>query len=239
MPGLRREEVAQLAAISVDHYTRLEQGRISASASVLMALARVLLLDDDQRSYLSELAGKDAAQPRRRTRQMVRPSLRRLLDDLNCTPAFVLGRRMDILAWNPLAASLVTDFAQIPEKDRNYIRIVFTDPAMRSLYAEWESVARTCVALLRREAASYPNDPQLITLVGELSVQDRDFGQWWAAHHVGGQRIGKKNLEHPMVGNLCLDWDTLTCASDPDQQLVTWSADPGTPDHDRLSILAS
>ena len=239
VPGLRREEVAQLAAISVDYYTRLEQGRIAASAPVLIALARVLQLDDDQCSYLSELAGKDTTRPRRRARQTVQPSLRRLLDDLNCTPAFVLGRRMDILAWNSLASSLVTDFAQIPEKDRNYIRLVFTDPAMRSLYAEWETVAHTCVALLRREAASYPDDPTLAALVGELSLQDDNFRQWWAAHHVGGQRIGKKNLRHPVVGALSLDWDTLTCASDPGQQLVTWTAEPGTPDHDRLSILAS
>lgn len=239
VPGLRREEVAQLAAISTDYYTRLEQGRISASVSVLGALARVLRLDDDQRSYLSELAGKDAARPRRRTRQKVQPSLRRLLDDLRFTAALVLGRRMDILAWNPLAAALVTDFAQIPEKQRNYIRLVFTDPAMRTLYADWDVVAHTCVALLRREAAQYPDDPQLATLVGELSVQDTRFRQWWAAHHVAGQRIGTKNLHHPVVGDLTLDWDTLTCATDPDQQLILWTAEPGSSSHEGLRILAS
>jgi hypothetical protein len=135
----------------------------------------VLQLDDDQRSYLSELAGKDTARPRRRARQTVQPSLHRLLEDLRLTPALVLGRRMDILAWNPLAASLVTDFSQIPVKKRNYIRLVFTDPAMRSLYADWETVAHTCVALLRREAAQYPDDLQLTALVGELSVQDTQF----------------------------------------------------------------
>lgn len=215
VPGLRREEVAQLVAISNDYYTRLEQGRIAASAPVLSALARVLQLDDDQRSYLSELAGKDAARPRRRARQTVQPTLRRLLDNLDCTPAFVMGRRMDILAWNPLAAALVTDFGQIPAKKRNYIRLVFTDPAMRSLYADWETIAHAYVALLRREAAKYPDDPQLTGLVGELSVQDSQFRQWWAAHHVAGRRVGAKHLQHPIVGDLSLDWEALTCAADP------------------------
>lgn len=109
VPGLRREEVAQLAAISTDYYMRLEQGRVSPSASVLSALARALQLDDDQRSYFSELVGKEAHRPRRRPRQTVQPSLQRLLDDLRYTPALVLGRRMDILAWNPLAAALSRD----------------------------------------------------------------------------------------------------------------------------------
>ncbi|KOV83282.1 helix-turn-helix domain-containing protein [Nocardia sp. NRRL S-836] len=239
VPGLRREEVAQLAAISTDYYTRLEQGRVPASASVLDALARALRLDDDQRDYLAELAGKDIARPRRRARQTVQPSLRRLLDELRGLPAIVLGRRMDILAWNPLAAALITDFTQIPDKQRNYLRLVFTDPAMRGLYADWEAVAHTCVALLRREAATYPDDPQLIALVGELSVQDPQFRQWWAAHHVVGRRIGTKTLHHPVVGDLTLDWDTLTCTTDPEQQLITWTAEPGTPADDKLRILAS
>ncbi|WP_019854323.1 helix-turn-helix domain-containing protein [Actinopolyspora mortivallis] len=239
VPGLRREEVAQLAAISTDYYTRLEQGRIAASAPVLDALARVLHLDDAQREYLSELAGKDATRPRRRARQAVRPSLRRVLDDLRFTPAFVLGRRMDVLAWNPLAAALVTDFAQLPPKHRNYVRLLFTEPHMRTLYAAWESVAHTSVALLRREAAHYPDDQALTELVGELSMRDTDFRRWWAEHHVANQRIGTKTLNHPVVGDLTLDWDTLTCTSDPDQHLVTWTAEPGTPTYDRLRILAS
>ncbi|GAB3556561.1 transcriptional regulator with XRE-family HTH domain [Actinopolyspora lacussalsi] len=239
VPGLRREEVAQLAAISTDYYTRLEQGRIPASASVLGSLASVLRLDDDQRDYLSELAGKEAARPRRRTRQRVRPSLRRVLDDLRFTPAFVLGRSMDILAWNPLAAALVTDFGQLPANHRNYVRLLFTDSAMRRLYADWETVAHTSVALLRREAARYPDDARLVELVGELSVRDTEFRRWWAAHHVASQRIGTKTLHHPVVGDLDLDWDTLTCATDPDQQLVTWTAESESPTHERLRILAS
>ncbi|MGW8688551.1 helix-turn-helix transcriptional regulator [Streptomyces sp. NPDC055817] len=237
--GLRREEVAQLASISTDYYTRLEQGRIQASAPVLGTLARVLHLDDDQRDYLFGLAGKSPGRSRHRTRQKVQPQLQRLLDDLNATPAIVMGRRMDVLAWNSLAAALVTDFGRIPEKQRNYVRIIFTDPAMRALYADWETVARTSVAQLRMEAAKYPDDPRLTALVGELSVRDPHFRQWRAAHHVVMLRVGTKVLHHPVAGDLTLDWDTLTASTDPDQQLVLWTAEVGTPSHDGLRILAS
>ncbi|MFD6337010.1 helix-turn-helix domain-containing protein [Streptomyces sp. NPDC060131] len=239
VPGLRREEVAQLAAISTDFYTRLEQGRIQASAPVLAALARVLHLDDDQRDYLFGLAGKDQKRPRRRALQKVQPQLQRLLDDLTATPAIVLGRRMDVLAWNALATALVTDFGRIPERHRNYVRLVFTDPAMRTLYSDWETVARTCAAQLRMEAATYPDDPRLTELVGELSVQDPRFREWWAAHHVATLSVGTKKLHHPVAGDLTLDWDTLTASTDPDQQLVIWTAEAGSPSHDGLRILAS
>ncbi len=237
--GLRREEVAQLAAISPDYYTRLEQGRIHASAPVLEALAQALHLDDDQRGYLFGLAGKEIARPRRRARQKVQPQLRRLLDDLTATPAVVMGRRMDVIAWNSLAAALITDFGQVPEKHRNYVRILFTDPAMRTLYADWKTVARTCVAQLRMEAAKYPDDPRLSALVGELSVQDADFRTWWASHQVATLSVGTKVLHHPLAGELALDWDTLTASTDPDQQLIIWTAEVGTATHDGLRILAS
>ena len=239
VPGLRREEVAQLAAISTDYYTRLEQGRIQASAPVLGAITRVLHLNDDQCDYLFGLAGRNISRPRRRSGQKVQPQLRRLLDDLTATPAVVMGRRMDVLAWNSLAAALVTDFGQIPEKHRNYIRLIFTDPAVRALYSDWETVARTCVAQLRMEAAKYPDDPRLTALVGELSVQDPHFRRWWAAHHVATLSVGTKVFHHPVAGDLTLDWDTLTASTDPDQQLVIWTAEPGTPSHDALRILAS
>ncbi|WP_030703201.1 MULTISPECIES: helix-turn-helix domain-containing protein [unclassified Streptomyces] len=237
--GLRREEVAQLAAISTDYYTRLEQGRLPASAPVLEAVAQALDLDDDQRRYLFELAGKQTAKPRRRTRQKVQPQLRRVLDDLTATPAVVMGRRMDVLAWNALAAAMVTDFEAVPEKHRNYVRILFTDPAMRTLYADWKSVGRTAVAQLRMEAATYTDDPRLTALVGELCVRDEDFRTWWAAHHVATLSVGTKTLNHPVVGELSLDWDTLTASTDPDQQLVVWTAEVGSPTHDGLRVLAS
>ncbi|WSQ14799.1 helix-turn-helix transcriptional regulator [Streptomyces sp. NBC_01231] len=175
--GLRREEVALLAAISTDYYTRLEQGRIQPSALVLAALAHVLHLDDHQRDHLFELAGRQGRRRRRPAAQKTQPQLRRLLDDLTASPGVVIGRRMDILAWNPLAAALLTDFAQVPEDKRNCARILFTDPSMRTLYADWRAVARDCVSHLHTWAAKCPDDPRLTSLVGELSMQDKDFGQ--------------------------------------------------------------
>lgn len=237
--GLRREEVAQLSSISTDYYTRIEQGRIQVSAPVLGTLAEVLKLDDDQCRYLTSLAGKPSTRLPRQTVQKVKPQLQRLLDDLLATPAIVMGRRMDVLAWNRLAAAMITNFGQVPAKDRNYVRILFTDPAMRTLYKDWESVARTAVAQLRMEAAKYPDDPRLTGLVGELSVQDARFARWWAAHNVAGLSTGTKTLVHPTAGELVLDWDTLAEAGDADQQLVVWTADPQSPTREALLTLAS
>lgn len=237
--GLRREEVALLTAISTDYYTRLEQGRLQPSTPVLSTLVRVLHLSDDQRDYLFELAGKQTARPRRRAAQKVRPQLRRLMDDLSTTPAMVLGRRMDILAWNPLASALVTDFSRIPEKQRNYIRLLFTDATLKELYADWETVARTAVAQLRMQAAKYPGDPHLSSLVGELSVRDADFRQWWGGHLVSSVSVGTKKFHHPIAGELLLDWDTLACSTDVEQELVVWTAEPGTPSYEGLRFLSS
>ncbi|MEU6375130.1 helix-turn-helix transcriptional regulator [Streptomyces sp. NPDC046909] len=237
--GLRREEVAQLASISTDYYTRLEQGRLQASAPVLETLARVLHLDDDERGYLFQLAGKTTVRVRRRGRQQVQPQLQRVLDDLTATPAIVQGRRGDILAWNALASALVIDFSRIPEKHRNYPRIQFTEPSMRDLYADWETSAQISVAQLRMEAAKYPDDPRLIELVGELSTRDKEFARWWGDHKVAARTVGTKTLNHPVVGELVLDWDTLTANTDPDQHLTVWTAAPGSPTHERLRILAS
>ncbi|WP_019546550.1 helix-turn-helix domain-containing protein [Streptomyces sulphureus] len=237
--GLRREEVARLASISTDYYTRIEQGRIRVSAPVLGTLADVLQLDEDQRRYLFSLAGKPSTRAPRQTAQKVKPQLQRLLDDLGATPAIVMGRRMDVLAWNSLAAAMITDFGQVPAKHRNYVRILFTDPDMRTLYKDWESVARTAVAQLRMEAAKYPDDPRLAGLVGELSMQDAQFAQWWAARNVASLSTGTKTLVHPTAGELVLDWDTLAEAGDADQQLVVWTAAPGGPTHEALRFLAA
>lgn len=237
--GLRREEVAQLASISTDYYTRVEQGRIRVSAPVLNTLADVLQLDDDQRTYLFSLAGKPSIRAPRQSRQSVAPQLRRVLDDLTTVPAIVLGRRMDILGWNRLAAAMMLDFGEIPERQRNYIRLLFTHPVMRRLYADWDAVGRTAVAQLRMEAAKYPDDPRLAQLVGELSLQDAQFSNWWAARGVATLSTGRKTLNHPTVGELVLDWDTLIEAGDSDQQLVVWTAEPGGPTHDALCVLGA
>ncbi|MFD6272282.1 helix-turn-helix transcriptional regulator [Nocardia asteroides] len=237
--GLRREEVADLAAISHDYYTRIEQGRLAPSEPVLDALVRVLRLDDAQRDYAENLIRRSDRRPAKRGQKTVRPQLQRLLDQLTDTPALVFGRYLDILAWNHLAAALITDFGQMTPRQRNYVRMVFTDPAMRTLYDDWESVARTCVAILRMDAATNPTDPQLTALVGELSIADEQFRQWWAARNVARQEFGSKTLNHPDVGEMTLNWDTFSSSGDSEQQLVLWSAEPGSTSHEKLRILTS
>ncbi|TDU05916.1 Xre family transcriptional regulator [Streptomyces sp. 846.5] len=240
--GLRREEVAVLAAISTDYYSRLEQGRMPASPSVLASLAQVLRLDDDQRAYLYELAAKDEFRPPRRVprpKVQVQLQLQRMLDDMAHTPAFVIGPRTEVVAWNAMGAALITDFAKIPEKQRYYIRMLFTDPAMRELYADWEGVTRLSIAQMRMHNANNPGDAQLAELVGELSVQDAQFRQWWADHHVANRGTGTKHLRHPVVGDLHLDWNAVTWAADPDLQIIVWTAEPSSPTHDVLRLLAS
>jgi anti-sigma factor RsiW len=151
----------------------------------------------------------------------------------------VLGRRLDILSWNASATALYTDFARIPARRRNYVRLLFTDPAFRALHAEWEHDARTVVASLRMEAAKDPDDPELAVLVGDLSVQDADFRTWWATHQVTGTGYGTKHYHHPLVGDLTLDCDTWDSPDRSGQRLMVLTAEPGTPSHERLRILAS
>ncbi|MFF7215163.1 helix-turn-helix domain-containing protein [Streptomyces sp. NPDC008238] len=238
--GLRREEVAQLAAISVDYYTRLEQGRVRASAAVLAPLARALRLDEDQQRYLYELAGKADAHPRRRRPpQRVRPAMRRLLDRLTATPAVVLGTRMDVLAWNDAAAALYTDFGQVPPDRRNYVHLLFTHPVVRGMHRQWEHDARDAVAALRMQAAADADDPELARLVGELSVRDADFRAWWAEHRVITAAYGTKHYRHGVVGDLTLDCDTWSSPDGSGQRLMVLTAEPGTPSYDALRILAS
>ncbi|MEU2437456.1 helix-turn-helix domain-containing protein [Streptomyces rubradiris] len=238
--GLRREEVALLAAISVDYYTRLEQGRVRASTSVLAALTRALRLDEDQQSYLYELAGRSDDRPRRRRpAQRPRPAMRRLLDQLTHTPALVLGKRLDILAWNQAAVALYTDFSTVPPDRRNYVYLLFTDPAVRGMHRDWEHDARDALAALRREAAADPDDPHLARLVGELITRDPDFGTWWAEHRVVTATYGTKRYRHPLVGDLTLDCDTWAGPGGSGQRLMVLTAEPGSPSHDALRILGS
>lgn len=239
LKGLRREEVALLASISTDYYARLEQGRIQASAAVLAGLARALRLGEDERDYLTGLAGKGPHRPRRRAAQTVRPSLHRILDQLTDSPAVLLGRRLDILAWNPLAAALLTDFSKIPESQRNYVRLLFTDPQVRGALADWEQIARMSVDFLRMQTTEYLDDPRLAKLVGDLSLKDADFRQWWAARHVVSATTGTKTLRHPVAGEIIVDWELLACATNPEQQLLVMTAEPDSPSHQSLRFLAS
>ncbi|GAA1839890.1 hypothetical protein GCM10009836_18900 [Pseudonocardia ailaonensis] len=225
--GLRREEVAQLASISVDYYTRLEQGRVPASASVLETLARALRLDEDQRTYLSRLAGTVPAPARRRASEKPRPAMLRLLEQLSITPALVLGRHLDVLAWNAAASALYTDFGAVPAGHRNYVRLLFDDPAVRALHTDWEGAAATGVAALRMEAARDPDDARLAALVGDLSVRHPDFRRWWASSRVVAGSGGTKNFRHPLVGDLTLDCDMWGDPAGGLQRLMVLTADRG------------
>ncbi|WP_216900628.1 helix-turn-helix domain-containing protein [Nocardia alni] len=238
--GLRRTEVAQLATISVEYYTRLEQGRVQASAAVLSTLARALRLDEDQQTYLYELAHKSDARPhRRRAPEQVRPEVRRLLEQLTETPALVLGRRLDILGWNAAATALYLDFEQIPRARRNYVHLMFSEPQFRRLHRRWEHDARVAIGAIRMAAAGEPDDPELARLVGELSVRDKDFRTWWAEHRVDSSSFGTKSYRHPLVGDLTLDCDTWSSPDGSGQRLMILSAEPGTASHDALRILTS
>jgi transcriptional regulator with XRE-family HTH domain len=241
VPGLRREELAALAGVSVDYYVRLEQGRsMSVSASVLDAVARALRLDDDERTHLFELA-KPPARARRRSParpQRVRPGVRQLLDGLP-TPAFVTGRRLDVLATNHLARALLCDFDALPPAQRNHARWVFLDPAARELYADWEAVARDNVAVLRMDAGRHPDDPELSALIGELTVKDEDFARWWAQHDVLRRGYGTKVYRHPVVGELTVGYEAFPVAGDPEQTLFVYTVEPGSRSAEALALLAS
>lgn len=240
--GLRREEIAQLAGVSVDYYTRMEQGRVpNPSGAVLDALARALRLDGDATRHLHRLVRPQSAArhvPRSQPRpQRVRPMLQRLLDDLVDMPAVVMGRRMDILAWNTAAVALFGDYAELDRAERNIARITFLDETSRELYADWASCARENVAYLHLAAGRHPEDPQLASLIGELSMKSQDFRRWWAEHPVQDKTSGTKRFHHPVVGDLELAYETLRPTDDPDQALITYAAEPGSPSHDALRML--
>ncbi|MFJ5553504.1 helix-turn-helix domain-containing protein [Streptomyces sp. NPDC093225] len=246
--GLRREEIAQLAGVSVDYYTRMEQDRVpNPSAEVLDALARALRLTADETAHLHLLgrparraagSGRAGAErPRVAGVQQVRPILRVLLDELRDVPALVMGRRMDVLAWNPAASALLGDFAAQDPAERNIARNTFLNPVARELYADWTACARENVAYLHLEAGRRPGDPELARLIGELSMRSAEFRRWWAEHPVQDKTAGRKGFHHPVVGDLELAYETLRAADDPDQALITYTAEPGSPAHDALRVL--
>ncbi|MDO8186032.1 helix-turn-helix transcriptional regulator [Conexibacter sp. JD483] len=239
VPGLRREELARLAGVSVDYYVRLEQGRnASVSASVLDAIARALRLDEHERAHLFDLAKPAPQTARRRASrpQRVRPGVRLLLDTLP-TPAFVLGRRLDILATNRMARALLCDFDALPPAARNHARWIFLDPATRELYVDWETIARENVAMLRLDAGANPDDQELSALIGELTIKSPEFAGWWTRHEVLRRSHGTKRYHHPVVGPLTISYEALPLPDDPDQTLFVYSAEPGSPSAEALALL--
>jgi transcriptional regulator with XRE-family HTH domain len=242
VPGLRREEVAVLAGVSTDYYTRLEQGRnVTPSTQVIDALIRALDLDAAGQSYLHTLvstAGMPVSRPRSSV-QRVRPGLHQLLDSFSSQPALILGRRTDILASNPLARALFADFESMPAKHRNYARWMLLDDAARTLFRDWEEQARNAVEALRLDAAVTPNDQGTQQLVGELSLASPEFRQWWSAHRVHQRTFGTKRLSHPLVGELDVQFETLALPGEESQVLYVYSAEPGSASQQALSLLAS
>jgi transcriptional regulator with XRE-family HTH domain len=237
VPGLRREEVAQLAGVSVDYYIRLEQGRgQTVSDAVLDSVARVLRMDATERAHLRDLArpGRKTSGPQQR--QQVRAGVLELLEMVGTAPAFVLGRCMDVLAWNDLGAAVV-GFARMSPGEWNMARHAFLDPAARRFYLDWDAVAGETVAHLRLAAGRYPGDRQLADLVGELSAGSPDFARLWAQHPVKEKSHGTKRMRHPLVGDLTLGYETLALPGDPDQLLVVYTAPAGSVSADRLASL--
>jgi len=233
--GLRREELAQLSGISVDYYTRLEQGRAkNVSDAVLGSLARALRLDAGEESYLRNLAA-----PGRRGLpgpQRVRPELRLLLDAIQA-PAFVFGRYLDVLAWNALGGAVAFDFENLEE--RNIAKLSFLGERGKELYPEWEAVSREVVANLRAEGGRHPGDPEFARLVDELSRGSAEFRALWAEHTVQEKAQGWKVLANPVAGELRLRYETLRLPDDPDQGLVIYHAEPGSESERALGLLAA
>ncbi len=240
VPGLRREELAHLAGVSVDYYVRLEQGRTNnVSDEVLDAVARALLLNDDERAHLRNLARPARTRHRPARSERVRPGLRRLLDMAEGVPAYVIGRRGDILAWNRLAAALITDFGALPPAERNWGRLIFLNEDVQALFDDWTVKARETLAYLRLKAGEYPDDAELAALVGELSARSEDFRRWWADHDVKDKSNGRKIMHHPLVGELVLDYESFRLPDDPDQVLVTYTVEAGSASEASLRLLST
>jgi transcriptional regulator with XRE-family HTH domain len=246
VPGLRREEVALLAGVSIDYYVRLERGRLAgASDEVLDAVANALQLDEAERAHLFDLARAAAKRPARRTRRPAGAppdSVLRVLDSMTDSPAFIRNGRLDVLATNALGRALYAPLfsgTDTAAKVRNIARAQFLTPAGRDFFPDWEGSVNTTVSLLRTEAGRAPYDTELTGLIGELVTRSEEFRTAWARHNVRLHHTGRKSFHHPAVGVLTLDFDAMELPAQPGLTLTAYSAAPGTPDHDALRLLAS
>ncbi len=240
--GLRREEVALLAGISVEYYTQLERGNVrGVSEDVLDAVARALQLDDVERTHLFDLVRTLKQRPsrNRRPREHVRPSVQQLLDAITDAAAFVRTTRLDVLSANRLGYSLYSDAFANPDRPVNLARFVFLDRRARDFYVDWDGIADAGVGSLRVEAGRDPYDRELTELVGELSMRSDDFRVRWAAHDVREYRAGVQRFRHPLVGDLTLDYEALALLADPGHVMVVYTAETGSPSRDALCRLAT
>ena len=232
VPGLRREEVALLAGVSVDYYTRLGRGNAAGvSTSVLAGIARALQLDEAERSHLFDLA--NAAQPRprqirRKPQARIRPSVQRLLDSMTAAPALVRNNRFDILASNRIGHALYFEFGDGRSRSTNTARFLFLDPRSADFYVDLERSADDVVASLRSEAGRDPHDRNLIDLIGELSTQSDAFRKRWAMHNVRFHDSGVKRLRHPVVGEMTLSYEAMPLAADVGLTLFAYTAEAGS-----------
>lgn len=240
--GLRREEVALLAGVSTDYYTRLEQGRrITPSPSVVEALSDALDLDAAARMHLAHLIGAGTHTRQRRTPTVprVRPGLYQFLEALDAQPALILGPRSEVLAANRLARALFADFDAMPAAERNYARWMFLDDSARDLFLDWDAQARATVESLRLAAGNDPDDRGTRELVAELAERSPEFRRWWAEHRVYQRTFGSKRLRHPLAGELTVQYESLTLPGDPDQTLYVYTTEPGTASRAAMDVLVS
>ena len=243
VPGLRREEVATLAGVSVDYYNRMERGNLAGvSDGVLDAVAGALRLDQAERAHLRDLAraSRDGATRSRRAapRRTVRPSVEWMIDAMTGAAAFVVNTRQDLLAANHLGRAF---FAPIfaSSEPANMARFTYLDPRAKDFFADWSRAAKECVAALRIQAGRDPSDRGLSDLVGELSTQSTEFAELWATHNVRLHRQMEKHFRHPVVGDLTLQYERLTVAGDPGLEIVTYVAEPGSPSAESFTLLAN
>jgi transcriptional regulator with XRE-family HTH domain len=242
VPGLRREEVASLAGVSVEYYRRLERGNANGvSDSVLGALASALQLDDAERAHLLDLARATspiAPKRRRPAAQRIRPSVQRVLDTISAA-AVVRNSRVDYLDATPLGRALYAPLFESREQPANSARFTFLDPAAQAFYLDWERVAKDLVGHLRSEAGRNPYDRGLSDLVGELSTRSPEFRTWWAAHNVRYHHTGTKRIHHPVVGEMQLSYEVMELAADEGMTISIYSAEPDSRSAQALDLLAS
>lgn len=246
VPGLRREELALLAGVSLTHYTRLEQGRaLSASDSVLEAVARALRLDEDETTHLKNLARPvPAKRPAPSRPEHATASARQLLAAMTEVPALVLDRRNDILAWNRLGHALIAGHLDLGDPDRpaarpNLTRMLFLDEHFRELYRDWAQEAQLAVASLGLVAGSHPDDRRLAELIGELAMKSPEFAARWARHPVRTCTSGVKRFHHPAVGEMDLAFENFHIPGRSGQRMITYSAEPDSPSGAALKLLGT